>query len=134
MKKTGWIYYMIPILGIVFCFLYLNRAVIDVAYTDYIRLINSYLPDVWNPKKFFVADILTRIPLNYLERIVNVTFFGYNTVVEMVLGVLGLGASAFVLAGYCKKHQIGFGWYLSLMWMLFSLNKWEMLVAWCNGV
>ncbi|MDO4294764.1 MAG: hypothetical protein Q4D90_01225 [bacterium] len=127
MKIKRWIYDWVPLIGILFCFLYLNRAVIDVAYTDYIRLINAYLPDVWNPQKFFVADVLTRIPLNYVERIVNVTFFGYNTVVEMALGVLGLGASAWVLASYCKKQQFSLGWYLSLMFLLFGLNKWEML-------
>lgn len=127
MKGKKMIYGGLPVLGILFCFLYLNRAVVDVAYTDYIRLINSYLPDVWNPDKFFVADVLTRIPLNYVERILNVTFFGYNTVVEMGLGVLGLGASAWVLAGYCRKHQVSYIWYGMIMLLLFSLNKWEML-------
>lgn len=127
MKSKRVLYYGIPVLGILFCLIYLNRAVIDVVYTDYIRLINSYLPDVWNPDKFFVADVLTRIPLNYLERILNVTLFGYNTLVEMVLGVLGLGASGFVLAEYCRKHQVTFGWYCLIMLFLFSLNKWEML-------
>lgn len=127
MKEKKRIYDSLPVLGILFCFLYLNRAVIDVAYTDYIRLINSYLPDVWNPDKFFVADVLTRIPLNYVGRILNVTFFGYNTLVEMGLGILGLGASAAVLAGYCRKHQVSYVWYALIMVLVFSLNKWEML-------
>lgn len=126
-EDKKWIYAIGPVIGFLFCLIYLNRAVIDVAYTDYIRLINSYLPDVWNPKKFFVADVLTRIPLNYLERAINVTWFGYNTMIEMVLGVLGLGLSAGVIAVYCAKHRIRFGWYFLLMAVLFSLNKWEMI-------
>lgn len=126
-EDKKWIYAIGPVLGFLFCLIYLNRAVIDVAYTDYIRLINSYLPDVWNPKKFFVADVLTRIPLNYLERAINVTWFGYNTMIEMVLGVVGLGLSAGVIAAYSAKHRIRFGWYVLIMAVLFSLNKWEML-------
>ena len=51
-----------------------KNAACDVVYSDYIRLVNSYLPDVYNPKKFFVADVLTRIPVNYLGRIINVQF------------------------------------------------------------
>ena len=54
---------------------YIKNAACDVVYSDYIRLVNSYLPDVCDPKKFFVADVLTRIPVNYLGRIINVQLF-----------------------------------------------------------
>ena len=64
--------YAVPvILGTLFCFYYIYRAADNVAYTDYIRLINSYLPDVANPAKFFVPDVLTRVPVTYLARIIN---------------------------------------------------------------
>ena len=54
---------------------------------DYIRLVNSYLPDVWNPEKFFVPDVLTRIPINYLCRIVMWSYLGFTITLERVLGV-----------------------------------------------
>lgn len=40
-----------------------------------------------------MPDVLTRIPVNYLGRILNVSLFGYNTMFDRVLGVLALGLS-----------------------------------------
>ncbi|MGL5433932.1 MAG: hypothetical protein ACRDBO_00860 [Lachnospiraceae bacterium] len=127
MNKKRLIYYGIPLLGTLLCLWYIKAATCNIVYTDYIRLVNSYLPDVWNPEKFLVPDVLTRIPVHYLGRIINVTFFGYSTTFDMVLGVLGLGLSGFVLAGYCSRRRLGLGWYLLLMVILYGLNKWEML-------
>ena len=127
MKWKKLIYYGVPVLGIVFCLWYVKAATCDIVYTDYIRLVNSYLPDVWNPKKFFVPDVLTRIPIHYLGRIVNTTFFNYSTTFDMALGVLGLGASGVVLGMYCDRRKVGVVWYLILSFLLFGLNKWEML-------
>ena len=104
-EKNNWrerSLYLIPVLGTVFYIWYILAATEDVVYTDYIRLINSYLPDVWDPKKFFVADIFTRMPVNYLERIINVVFFDYSTTFEMVLGALCTGAAIGALAAYAR--------------------------------
>lgn len=120
-------YWGLPLLGVVFCLWYVKNAACDIVYTDYIRLINSYLPDVWNPQKFFVPDVLTRIPANYLSRIINVTFFGYSTMFDMVMGVLGLGLAGLVFARYSEKKSVGWIWYGLLTIVMFSLNKWEML-------
>lgn len=122
-----YLYYVVSLLGTVFVMWYVFSATCDGIYSDYVRLVNSYLPDVWNPAKFFVPDILTRIPINYLGRIVNTSFFGYNIMFDRVLGVLALGLSGMVLAEYCARKKVGFGWFLLLMAVLFSLNKWEML-------
>ena len=127
MKQKKWIYYGLPLLGTLLCLLYIKEATCDIVYTDYIRLVNSYLPDVWNPEKFFVPDVLTRIPIHYLGRIINVTFFGYSTTFDMALGVLGLGLSGLVLGMYCREQKVGVIWYLLLTFLLFGLNKWEML-------
>ena len=132
-RKKLW--YFVPLLGTVLCMIYIAAATKSVVYSDYIRLINSYLPDVWNPKKFFVADVLVRIPVNYLGSIINTSLFGYSATFDMVLGVLCLGGSGFVLAAYCRRKEIGVFWYLLLMFLLFSLNKWEMLTngtGWCH--
>lgn len=122
-----YIYMGLPAVGVLFYLIYLHTAAIDMVYSDYIRLINSYLPDVWNPAKFFVPDLLTRIPVNYLERAINVRFFGYSVTFDRVMGVLGFGLSALVIGFYSKKHRLGMGWYAVIMAVMFSLNKWEML-------
>ena len=116
------------ILGVLFYIWYIFHASDNVAYSDYIRLINSYLPDVTNPAKFFVPDILTRVPITYLGRIINVKLFGYNTYFDMILGVLSLGAGAAVLALYAERNRsVGYLSFLLIQFVYFSLNKWEMM-------
>lgn len=122
-----YVYLGIPIVGILFYLYYINIATIDMIYSDYIRLINSYLPDVWNPDKFFVADLLTRIPINYLVRGINVMFLNYSVTFERVLGVLSFGASALIFGWYCSRQDLHLGWFAAIMVFMFSLNKWEML-------
>ena len=121
------IYFIPTVLGTIFCLWYIKIATCDIVYTDYIRLVNSYLPDVFNPDKFFVPDILTRIPINYLARIINVALFGYRTTFDMGLGVLGLWLAAVIFACYSLRKNVSYGWFLLLMAVMFSLNKWEML-------
>ncbi|MCD8222512.1 MAG: hypothetical protein LUD07_10120 [Clostridiales bacterium] len=121
------IYYGVPLLGLIFCLWYIKTATFDIVYSDYIRIVNKYLPDVWAKENFFRPDVLTRIPVNYLERPLNVALFHYSTTFEMALGALGLALSALVLARYCDWKKIGMGWYLFLMFLLFGLDKWEML-------
>lgn len=121
------VYYGAPLLGVLLCLWYVKKATCDIVYTDYIRLVNTYLPDVWNPEKFFVPDVLARIPVSYAGRIINVTFFRYSTTFDMVLGIMGLGLSGLVLGMYCQRQQVRTGWFLFLMFLLFGLNKWEMM-------
>lgn len=125
--KRKYLYGLFPLLGTVFGLWYIFSATCDGIYSDYVRLVNSYLPGVWDPAMFFVPDILTRIPVNYLGRIVNVSFFDYNIMFDRVLGVLALGLSGLALGSYCSRRKISFGWFGVLMAVLFSLNKWEML-------
>lgn len=127
MKKKA--AYAIPVLaGIIFCFYYVGLAADNVAFSDYIRLINAYLPDVGNPAKFFVPDILTRVPLTYAARWFNVKFLGYNTLFDIGLGVLGMAVGAAALCQYAKREpRVSYLWYLFALFVYFSLNKWEML-------
>ncbi len=126
-NRKNLIYAGLPVIGVLFYLVYINIAAVDIVYSDYIRLINSYLPDVFDPSKFFVADLLTRIPVNYLERTVNVIFFGYSVTFDRVMGILCFGLSAFVIAKYSSDHNVSIGWYAVLMVIMFSLNKWEMI-------
>lgn len=125
--KRKCLYMGLPILGVLFGLWYIKIATYDIVYTDYIRLVNTYLPDVWNPEKFFVPDVLTRIPINYLGRIINVMFFGYSTTFDMGLGVIGLGVAAWVMGFYCDHYSIKWYWFIPIMMLMFGLNKWEML-------
>lgn len=126
--KTGKWCYLLPVIGVALGLWYVRSAFVDVVYSDYIRLVNSYLPDVWDPSKFFVGDILTRIPLNYAARIVNVTFFGYSIRFDQTLGIIFLGVSALQITAYGVRQNIGAVWIISLMAVIFSLNKWEMMI------
>lgn len=127
-KRAAAIYLLPAAVGILFCFYYLRLAGDNVAYSDYIRLINAYLPDVANPVKFFTPDILTRVPITYLGRLINVKLFGYNTFFDMGLGVISFGLGAVAIAGYAgKEKQVTYPWFLSVLFIYFSLNKWEML-------
>lgn len=120
-------YYILPCFGLGFLLWYLNAATLDVVYSDYVRLINTYLKDAASFKPYMGADILTRMPVNYLQRLINVKLFGYSTTFDMVLGVLSLFLSAMVLAVYAKKIRLHKLYYILIMVVLFSLNKWEML-------
>ena len=121
------IYIILPVLGTVFVCWYITQATCDVVYSDYIRLVNSYLPDVYDLKKFLVPDVLTRIPINYLERIINVEFFGFSVTLDRMLGAVGLGLAGLVFGAYCKRRRLGLMWFVILMAVMFSLNKWEMI-------
>lgn len=118
---------LFPAAGVLFCLWYVCSATSDVVYSDYIRLINSYLPDVWNPEKFFVPDIFTRIPVNFLGRGINVECFHFSVRFDQILGILGLGLAAWVTGIYIIKERLGFAFLLAVMVLMFSLNKWEML-------
>ena len=66
MKRNSYrniFYFLLPFLGTLFLLWYVKNATCDVVYSDYVRLVNSYLPDVWDPEKFFVPDVLTRLPI-----------------------------------------------------------------------
>ena len=120
-------YVGLPVLGVLFYLFYLHRAAIDLVYSDYIRLVNSYLPDVCDPKKFFVADVLTRIPINYLARIINVKLFGFSITFDRVLGAVSVGLAAWCFSAYSRQLKVQITWFIALMVVVFSLNKWEML-------
>ncbi len=121
------IVWLIPLLGIAFLLWYIKNAACDVVYSDYIRLVNSYLPDVCNPKKFFVADVLTRIPINYLARIINVKLFGFSITFDRILGAVSVGLAAWSFSVYSRQLKVNVTWFIAFMVVMFSLNKWEML-------
>lgn len=131
------LYLLLVLLGTLFCVWYIHSAACDVIYSDYVRLVDSYLPDVTNPAKFFVPDVLTRIPAAFLQRIVNVKLFAFSVTFDRLCGAAGLFLCGAVLARYAARERIGFGIYFLMMIVLFSLIKWEILLngsAWAHVV
>jgi hypothetical protein len=124
-RKKLW--YLPVLLGFLFCLRYVSIATLNVATSDYIRLIIAYLPDVDNPAKFFVPDILTRAPLTYLFRLINVKLFGYNTQFDVFLCVVSLALGGLAFAWWAWQRDLSGHWYLAVLLVWFGLNKWEML-------
>ncbi len=114
--------------GLLFVTAYVRSAAVDVVYTDYIRLINSYLTDVFSIEPYLGLDVFTRIPINYIQRIINVVFFDYSTMFDMMLGCVGLFGCGVVLSKYCGERDIKLGISIVILLFVFSLNKWEMLL------
>lgn len=119
---------LLPFMGSLFLSAYIRSAIVDVAYTDYIRMVNSYLPNVFSLQPYMQADILTRIPINYIQRIINVIFFRYNTMFDMMLGACFYGIFAYIVARYISDKKLGVFCQILTMMIIFSLNKWEMLL------
>lgn len=91
------IYYGITVLIGLFLFFYVRMASVEIVYSDYIRLIHQYLPDTLASEKFFVPDILTRIPITYLFRFINIKYFHYLLAFDRTVGVIGFLLFAFVI-------------------------------------
>ncbi len=130
-------YGLIPVLGLLFLLWYVRSAGADVVYSDYIRIIDDYLPDVTNLKRLLVPDILTRIPASFLARAVNVRSFGLSVTFDRMLTLGGMGLIALTLYIYMYRHKIGVFWQIVIGVVLFSLNKWEILLngtAWAHVV
>lgn len=119
---------LLPAAGTVFLAWYIFAAGADVVYSDYIRIINEYLPDVGNPEKFLVPDILTRIPVCFPQRFINVKCFGYSVTFDRICTLSGIVLMAFVLMRYAETQKLGIPAYAAVMTVLFSLSKWEVLM------
>ena len=118
---------LLPILGLLFITAYIRSATTGIVYTDYIRLVNVYLPNVFSLEPYMHADVLTRIPINYIERILNVLLAGYSTTFDMILGATALSISGLLITTYAAKNNLSVIAIGVLAFIWFSLNQWEML-------
>ena len=107
---------------------YVLLSTTDVLYSDYIRLVNSYLGKPFQLGDLLQKDILTRIPLTYVFREINRHFFGYTLIFDRALGVLGLFLTSIPLLLFMRKKQLSFLQQLLFLILFYSLNKWEMLL------
>ena len=100
---------------------------LDVVYTDYIRIINTYLKDPFSPKPYFGKDILTRLPITYFERMINVAFFKYSTMFDMALGVIFLSIMGIIIGIFMANKNLNLRYFIIVMMVVFSLSQWEMI-------
>ena len=107
---------------------YVLLSTTDVLYSDYIRLVNSYLGKPFQLGDLLQKDILTRIPLTYFFREINRHSFGYTLIFDRALGGLGLFLASKPLLLFMRKKQLPFLQQLLFLLLFYSLNKWEMLL------
>ena len=107
---------------------YVLLSTTDILYSDYIRLVNSYLGKPFQLGDLLQKDILTRIPLTYFFREINRYSFGYTLIFDRALGVLGLFLASKPLLLFMRKKQLSFLQQLLFLLLFYSLNKWEMLL------
>ena len=118
----------VSILCTVFLGFYILSASADIVYSDYIRLTNSYLGEPFSFHDLMTKDILTRIPVSFLFREINIAFFHYSITFDRLLGLFGLFLTSIPLLHFMAKRRIGVFFSVSLLLIFYSLNKWEMLL------
>ena len=137
LSRRDVLYIFIAAIGLLSGLLYVKNSCCDVVYSDYIRLVDEYLPDVMDPGKFFMPDILTRVPAAFLARAVNVELFGFSVTFDRLLTLSGFALCSAALALYSRKKGIGLFGFAALIFILYSLNKWEIYIngsAWAHVV
>ena len=118
----------VSILCTVFLGFYILSASADIVYSDYIRLTNSYLGEPFSFHDLMTKDILTRIPVSFLFREINIAFFHYSITFDRFLGLFGLFLTSIPPFFFMAKRRIGVFFSISLLLIFYSLNKWEMLL------
>ena len=125
MKK--FLAFFLPIVGAIYLSAYIRSAVLDVVYTDYIRIINTYLRNPFSPAPYVGKDALTRLPITFFERAINVKFFNYSTMFDMSMGIIFLAMMGIVIGLFMAKKNLKIGYIILVMMVVFSLSQWEML-------
>ena len=118
----------VSILCTVFLGFYILSASADIVYSDYIRLTNSYLGEPFSFHDLMTKDILTRIPVSFLFREINIAFFHYSITFDRFLGLFGLLLTSIPLLLFMAKRRIGIFFSVAILLIFYSLNKWEMLL------
>ena len=118
----------VSILCAVFLGFYILSASADIVYSDYIRLTNSYLGEPFSFHDLLTKDILTRIPVSFLFREINIAFFHYSITFDRFLGLFGLFLTSIPLLLFMAKRRIGGFFSVAILLIFYSLNKWEMLL------
>lgn len=127
---------ILPILlssiGYILIVYYILNGSEDVVASDYIRIINYYLSDVHDLSLLFSWEGISRIPITFLFRIINVDIFHYSVFFDKIIGVVGLFLFNFVVLYYISKNIknniIKFLSSVLISIIVFSLIGWEMIL------
>ncbi len=112
--------------------LYIFNSSIDVPFSDYIRIINNYIYDVFDFKYLFSTESVSRVPLTFLFRIINVEIFKYSVYFDKIVGIISLAIfNLIIILNFCESVV---NKYLKIIGSLFisiisfSLISWEMIL------
>ncbi len=123
---------LVTMFGFVFLMNYIFNSSIDLILSDYIRIVNNYLNNIYDFKYLFSFEFITRVPITYLMRIVNVVFFKYSVFFDKIVGILFLSFFNLLICDYVSKQInnfiIKFITIISISLISFSLLQWEMIL------
>ena len=132
MKKKNFIAFLLSALGTAFLIYYIFRASLDVVASDYIRIINYYLPDVTDLHYLLSWEGISRVPFTFLARFVNVKFLHYSVFFDKILGTFGLFIFNFVTVKFVlntlKNDYTKIITSIVITFISFSLMSWEMIL------
>lgn len=131
-EKKNLVAFLFSLLGTCFLIYYIFRASLNVVASDYIRLINYYLPDTSDLHFLLSWEGISRIPFTFLARFINKEYFHYNVYFDKILGVFGLFLFNFMTVRYAlSTYKSLFAKIVSsiaITFMSFSLISWEMIL------
>ena len=119
-------------IGFLLIVYYILNSSVDVVASDYIRIINYYLNNVFDLHLLFSFECISRIPITFIMRIINVIFFDYSVYFDKIIGVLGLFIFNYIVLYYFNKNidniviKIIGSFLISVV--SFSLMGWEMIL------
>lgn len=131
-KKKNLVAFILSALGTCFLINYIFTASVDVVSSDYIRIINYYLPDVSDIHFLLSWEGISRIPFAFLARFINKEYFHYSVYFDKILGVFGLFLFNFVTVRFVFDTLINS--YIKIFTSIlvtiisFSLISWEMIL------
>lgn len=129
-RVQGLLLVVCSLCGLLFLYYYINSAGYNVVYTDYIRITNLYLSLDHIPtlSQMWLSSTGQR-SLGYFPFLfINVYFFDFNTMFDMTLGILSIFLSSLVIIKYYLKNDLGFANCFLVLILIYSLNKWELLL------
>lgn len=123
---------MVSLVGFIFLLNYIYNSSIDLILSDYIRIVNNYLENVFDFKYLFSIEFITRVPITYLMRIINVIFFKYSVFFDKIIGIIFLTLFNIMICNYVSNkisnYVLKIFSILSISLISFSLVQWEMIL------
>lgn len=129
-RVQGLLLVICSLCGLLFLYYYISSAGYNVVYTDYIRITNLYLSLDHIPtlSQMWLSSTGQRSLAYFPFLYINVYFFDFNTMFDMTLGALSIFLSSLVIIKYYLKNDLGFLNCFLVLILIYSLNKWELML------